>query len=123
MPENGLFQRKNDENRQSRPKQPVIPAQAAIRLFKLLELGVSPVQLSALARVLQAPRHINRRLLNHRVRLVKRHGHRFIPLIGHLQLCLNGGIVRRELLADSCALGGWRRVCRCGGFEFDHALL
>jgi hypothetical protein len=123
MPEKSLFQLKNHENRQNRPEQPVIPAQAGIQLFKLLELGVGPVQLSALARVLQAPRHINPRLLNHRVWLVSRHGDRFIPLIGHLQRRLNRGIVRRGRLADSGALGGWRRVCRCGGFEFDHALL
>ena len=98
------------QNGQNRFKRRVIPAQAGIRLLKLLELGVSPVQLSALARVLEAPRHINRRLLNHRVRRIRRHGYGFIPLIGHLQLRLNGCVVWRNQLADSGTLG-WGVEC------------
>lgn len=68
-----LFSINCDENRQNRPEQPVIPAQAVIQWFKSLELAVSPVQLSALARVLDAPCHIRRRLQNQQVRLVSRH--------------------------------------------------
>ena len=104
-------------------KPSVIPAKAGIQQPSLFELLVSRVQLRTLARVLQTPRYINRRLLNHRVGRISRHGYGFIPLIGHLQLRLNGRVVWRDQLANSGALGWGSGGFGGGSFEFDHALL